>query len=178
MPAYDRATWTPPTALFELLEEVEDRVSDFSIPMEQISKLFRTDTIEVIEAEGPGDWPPHAPSTIRRWGTHPLLRQSGIFERSIKRDWSSSNAVVLSDAPHAHFAAKGTKVHYTGSQRVNLHQDRRNGVRRRTEAQERRLRQGLVSRLHEPVRTAIYIEEATGEKALDILLDWVIGETE
>jgi hypothetical protein len=69
--------------LTKFLDEMEERVTDFSVPLTTFAKLAYKDIQDAISRGGwDGDmWAPHADSTTDRHGAHPLMRNTdGIAE--------------------------------------------------------------------------------------------------
>jgi hypothetical protein len=69
--------------LNKFLDEMEERVTDVSVPLTTFAKLAYKDIQDAISRGGwDGDmWPAHADSTTERHGAHPLMRNTdGIAE--------------------------------------------------------------------------------------------------
>lgn len=55
-------------------------------------------------------WAPHLPSTVRRWGKHPLLRLTGAGQASIQvRPLAKAGIAVTVDSEGLVFAQSGTR---------------------------------------------------------------------
>lgn len=84
------------------LEELNARLalSSFAPALEECGQVIRGGFGENIDnAVGPdgNPWPPHAPSTVARYGPHPLLVLSGAMERSLTQKDASGNVCIVED---------------------------------------------------------------------------------
>lgn len=125
---------------------MEDRVSDFTIPLTQGSKWIYDDIITNWNTKGTffgQAWPEHAKTTIERHGPHSLLRQSGGLFGSIRPFAGKFAAGAYSKAPHAHLHNQGTE-------------------------------QGGIT--HNPTRLIFYIRPETVDRILELCGDYAVGQ--
>ncbi len=179
MPQDSRTTWQPPEELRAWLEQISERVTDFS-PVMQVIALDMEDFIEnvVFPTKGEGEWQDLDPDTLRRHyanrSSPGMLQLSGDLRRRNSRDWSGRNAVVVNRSPHGHFAQAGT----VRRQRA-LWQSKKSGMKRRSEAQVRKLRgtEEYKGSEHEPPRMFHYVSESRAEGLYGpMILDFVLSE--
>lgn len=50
---------------------------------DKLADILRRRIKARFDAQGEGDWPAHASSTIERWGQHAILHQSGALEAAL-----------------------------------------------------------------------------------------------
>jgi len=171
------ATWTPPIELREFLDDVGERVEDFSPVMQAIAIDLEEFVEDVIfPTKGEGEWQELAPATKRRHKDRAggILQLSGDLRRRTGRDWSARNAVVINRMPHAHFATQGTV-----RRRTALWQSKATGVRRRSRKQAEALRgtEAFRGREHEPARDFIYVSDERAETLYGpMILDYMFSE--
>lgn len=178
----NRWTFNPPIDLTTLLEDLGARLLDWSPVMQQIAvdmESFVEDV--VIPTSGQGKWKDMAPSTVERWGSHPLLQLSGHTSRPYQsggglrfltgRDWSKVNAAVLNVAPHAHLMEGGVT-----RRSVSLYQA--GGKRKSRASVRKKIADGEAGgAMHSPPREFIYIDERRGDELYpNWILDYFYGE--
>jgi hypothetical protein len=99
-------------AFEQYLLGMQDRVSDFTIPLTKGSHKIQDDVITNWNTQGAffgQAWPEHDPDTVERHGAHSLLRQSGGLFGSIRPFAGKFTAGSYTKAPHAHLHDSGTE---------------------------------------------------------------------
>lgn len=74
--------------LQRFLAGMENRITDFSVPLTEGSKLMLNDIMQAIATQGSSwgePWEPHAEATIDRWGAHTMLNLTGEMIGSLAR---------------------------------------------------------------------------------------------
>lgn len=100
--------------LDKLFENTAYRVTDMSEPMREISRLLFRSVERIFATEDFGQWKPHAPETVRRWGEHRILRlyKSGVtLLDTVRREAGPTWAAVFTKNPVAHLHQRGTEQH-------------------------------------------------------------------
>lgn len=136
------------------LEELNARLalSSLAEPLEECGQVIRGAFEEnIFNTEGPdgNPWPPHAPSTVARYGPHPLLILSGRMLESLTRKDAQGNVTIVEDR-EAEFGTDVTSqdgffypgIHDAGGSRI-------------------------------PQREFIYASPDREEKCGEILSDWI-----
>jgi hypothetical protein len=171
------ADWTFPPEIVGQVRAMEDRVGDLSVAMEKVSKVIFEDVVDHLRShQGEGAWPAHAATTVERHGEHELgVGEHGGFVPTLRRDWTSHNAVAFTRAPHAHLFSGGTQqYHGANGRRVSRWGSRKDGRVSRSKAKLG----GRNARIHQPGRMFDYLSQQARERATGIVVTFVSeGET-
>ncbi|HXG58194.1 MAG TPA: hypothetical protein VNL91_04155 [Thermoanaerobaculia bacterium] len=169
-----------------------DRVEDLSVPMQRISYLaseeakrrFRIGGADVPE----GPWTPKAETSKHR--DKPLgTGEHGGLEKTIRPFWSYKNAGWATRAPHAHLFSGGTMRYFVRGERVSVWSAGKGVItrgknkgkvrsRHRTKGKSAELLSKSRGRWHQPMRPFDFLSDALIERAPEIILDYVVGESE
>jgi hypothetical protein len=167
--------------LTKFLDEMEERVTDFSVPLTTFAKLAYKDIQDAISRGGwDGDmWAPHADSTTDRHGAHPLMRNTdGIAEDlayfvrpTMAGAFTRDPTVIL----HEHGRGAGWRAIKTGSKNL------RGGAlsnRKRKQAAHK-----LTSLLNQmgmgmemPARVVMGFDTDTIDLGVDLCLDYAMQQ--
>lgn len=185
------AIWRPPLALQKMLREMGDAVVDLAPAMERVSRLgFEEITQRLNRGGGDIDWAPLAETTIERHGPHPLsIGKGGGFVPTLRRDFTKSNAVVFTKAPHAHFFDEGRSYHYVGGKHTHVYTTRGARVRGKSKgmtgggkhvskAASKKLLLASTSDKIQPARNFMFFSDNVKNRAGDIILAHVFDAVE
>lgn len=174
------AAWTP-SDLEPWLGAMIARVGDLT-PVMQVISFEARDEARGRLASGSAEypWPPHAETTNKKWGPHPLgVGEHGGFSSGILAFFGKHNAGWKSRASHAHLFDLGTLRHYTGGKRTNIYSSGKTKGRRAghlSRAETRRRIQTSTSLVHQPARSFAYISEELKSTAMDQVANYVLSE--
>lgn len=153
------------TELVSVLNSMEHRIEDFSIPLTDAARLMEIDVEEAFATGGTNlglNWAEHAEGTIERHGEHPFGWSTGNLFASKRVFVRPFVAGVEFTAPHAHLFEHGRHgmVSIASS----------GGTIKRPHSA------AFPGDLVQPEREFLEITEVTSQKGIDLLLDFAVRD--
>jgi hypothetical protein len=84
-------------------DRIAGRIEQPSGASADLASIFQQRIERRFAGHGEGDWPGHAPATIERWGSHPLLQLSGALHSALTSGRVDVDGATLRYAPDAPF---------------------------------------------------------------------------
>lgn len=150
------------------------RVTDFSVPLTEGSKLFFSDIKDAISTSGASwgePWAEHAPGTEERWGSHPMMRLTDGIAEDLQRFVRPTMAGAFTRDPTVRLHERGRGRGWR-SVKPNLSQRRRRSGTASLNAGYSSL--GIA--LEMPSRYVMGFREDTIDLVLESCLDYAIGQ--